>query len=141
DWGNQRIRKVAAATGSITTVAGNGNATFAGDGGAATSASLFNPVGVALDASGNLYIADSGNNRIRKVAAATGIITTVAGNGSSAFVSDGGAATGASLNDPAGVGLDASGNLYIADTNNQRILKVAAATGIITTVAGTVGIL
>src|SRR5207247_899789 len=122
--------------GIITTVAGDGSATFAGDGGAATSASLNGPFGVALDASGNLYVADLNNYRIRKVAAATGIITTVAGNGSPAFAGDGGTATSASLDSPTGVALDASGNLYIADFGNQRIRKVAAATGIITTVAG-----
>src|SRR5207244_12569062 len=91
---------------------------------------------VALYASGNLYIADHGNHRIRKVAAATGIITTVAGNGINTFAGDGGAATNASLNYPASVALDASGNLYIADPNNNRIRKVAAARGSITTVAG-----
>src|SRR6266480_964100 len=136
DYVNHRIRKVDAATGIITTMAGNGNPTFAGDGGAATSASMYVPTGVALDASGNLYIADYGNQRIRKVDVATGIITTVAGNGFATFLGDGGAATNASLNYPASVALDASGNLYIADPNNNRIRKVAAATGIITTVAG-----
>src|SRR6267143_711547 len=136
DQYNHRIRKVAAATGIITTVAGNGSPTFAGDGGAATSASLWSPTGVALDASGNLYIADYNNHRIRKVAAATGIITTVAGNGGASFAGDGGAATSASLNYPFGVALDASGNLYIADQSNYRIREVAAATGIITTEAG-----
>src|SRR5204862_317026 len=132
NW-NNRIRKVAAATGIITTMAGNGNPTFAGDGGAATSASVYVPTGVALDASGNLYIADYGNQRVRKVDAASGIITTVAGNGSPAFAGDGGAATSASLNSPVSVALDASGNLYVADQGNHRIRKVAAATGIITT--------
>src|SRR5947207_2716484 len=136
DYGNHRIRKVVAATGIRRTVAGNGVFGFAGDGGAATSASLNSPVGVALDASGNLYVADQGNHRIRRVAAATGIITTVAGNGFNTFAGDGGVATNASLNYPASVALDASGNLYIADPNNNRIRKVAAATGIITTVAG-----
>src|SRR5438445_5921470 len=136
DYANHRIRKVAAATGIITTVAGNGSLGFAGDGGAATSASLNFPTGVALDASGNLYIADSDNRRIRKVAAATGIITTVAGNGNYGFGGDGGAATSATLSDPLGVALDAGGNLYIADFSSHRIRKVTAATGIITTVAG-----
>src|SRR5207245_494427 len=124
DQNNSRIRKVDAATGIITTVAGNGIPDFAGDGGAATSASLNYPTGVALDASGNLYIADETNHRIRKVAAATGIITTVAGNGDATFAGDGGAATSASLSSPTGVALDASGNLYIADYSNQRIRKV-----------------
>src|SRR5437762_4140887 len=136
DLGNERIRKVAAATGIITTVAGNGVFGFAGDGGAATNANLSVPSGVAVDASGNLYIADNSNHRIRKVTAATGIITTVAGNGSPSFAGDGGAATSASLNSPSGVALDASGNLYIADFFDNRIRKVDAASGIITTVAG-----
>src|SRR5438876_770652 len=136
DHFNHRIRKVAAATGIITTVAGNGDFGFAGDGGAATGAGLNQPGGVALDASGNLYIADQINHRIRKVDAATGIITTVAGNGSSAFARDGGAVPTPRSNDLRGVALDASGNLYIADQFNHRIRKVAAATGIITTVAG-----
>src|SRR5205814_1565897 len=136
DLGNERIRKIAAATGIITTVAGNGVLGFTGDGGAATKASLNSPASVALDASGNLYIADYFNHRIRKIAAATGIITTVAGNGSPSFAGDGGAATSASLNSPSGVALDASGNLYIADFFDNRIRKVDAASGIITTVAG-----
>src|SRR5207253_1027651 len=133
DLGNQRIRKVDAASGIITTVAGNGSSGFAGDGGAATSASLDTPAAVALDASGNLYIADQNNHRIRKADAATGIITTVAGNGSPAFAGDGGAATSASLNNPDGVAVDASGNVYVADQSNHRIRRVAAGTGIITT--------
>src|SRR6266513_1724432 len=136
DLGNERIRKIAAATGIITTVAGNGVLGFTGDGGAATKASLNSPASVAQDASGNLYIAEYANHRIRKVTSATGIITTVAGNGSASFAGDGGAATSASLNSPNGVALDAGGNLYIADLGNERIRKVAAATGIITTVAG-----
>src|SRR6266850_451920 len=126
------VLAVPALSQTINTVAGGG----AGDGGAATSASLNRPYGVALDASGNLYVADYLNNRIRKVAAATGILTTVAGNGSPTFAGDGGAATSASLSYPYGVALDASGNLYIADYFNARIRKVAAATEIITTVAG-----
>src|SRR5438445_11718203 len=91
DLGNERIRKIAAASGIITTVAGNGSFGFAGDGGAATSASVSGPAGVAVDASGNLYIADHYNHRIRKVDAATGIITTVAGDGRPSFAGDGGA--------------------------------------------------
>src|SRR5439155_449560 len=136
DYFNNRIRKVDAASGIITTVAGNGSFGFAGDGGVATSASVSGPAGVAVDAGGNLYIANYSTHRIRKVDAATGIITTVAGNGTISFAGDGGAATNASLNYPASVALDASRNLYIADPNNNRIRKVAAATGIITTVAG-----
>jgi sugar lactone lactonase YvrE len=136
DPGNDRIRMVAAGTGIITTVAGSGISGFAGDGGPATSASLGFPYGVAVDAAGNLYIADLYNNRIRKVAVGTGIITTVAGNGTEGFAGDGGPATSASLNLPSGVAVDAAGNLYIADGVNNRIRKVAVGTGIITTVAG-----
>jgi trimeric autotransporter adhesin len=145
DAGNGLIRKVAASTGVITTVAGNiagGNVGFSGDGGPAVKAQLNKPFGVAADASGNLYIADSGNNVIRKVSASTGIITTVAGNGSNAgtnpggFSGDNGPATSAELSDPEGVALDASGNLYIADATNWRVRKVDASTGVITTVAG-----
>ena len=120
--------------GIITTVAGDGPQGDSGDGGQATSAQLSNPSGVAVDAAGNLYIADSGNHRIRKVAA-NGIITTVAGNGSYGYSGDGGRATSAQLAAPWGVAVDAAGNLYIADTNNGVIRKVAAS-GIITTVAG-----
>jgi uncharacterized protein (TIGR03437 family) len=121
-------------TGTITTVAGNGTQGFSGDGGPATSASLYDPVGVTLDASGNLFIADDYHNRIREVSA-SGIITTVAGNGTNSFSGDGGPATSASLNFAPGVTLDASGNLFIADFDNNRIRKVSA-NGIITTVAG-----
>ncbi|MBI1922332.1 MAG: chitobiase/beta-hexosaminidase C-terminal domain-containing protein [Geobacter sp.] len=133
---NNRIRKVNAATSIITTVAGNGSLNWSGDGGAATAASLYGPAGVAVGGAGNLFIADQYNNRIRKVDAATGIITTVAGNGSAAFAGDGSAATAASLNYPAGVAMDSAGNIFIADKNNHRIRKMAAGTGNISTVAG-----
>jgi len=125
--------------GIISTIVGNGNSTYTGDGGLAAGATLNTPNGVALDGAGNLYIADSGNNRIRKVTAATGIITTVAGNGmpgTSTSVGDGSAATLANLNQPWGVTLDGSGNLVVADTANHRIRRVDAVTGVITTVAG-----
>ncbi len=131
---NNRIRKVDAGTGIITTVAGNGVAGYSGDGGAAIAATLFYPDGIAVDSAGNLFIADDYNHRIRKVAAGTGIITTVAGNGAQGYAGDNGAATEATLNYPNGVTLDSAGNLYIADSPNYR--KVAAGTGIITTVAG-----
>ena len=124
DTANHRIRKVSPA-GIITTVAGNGQAGYSGDGGPATVASLNNPVGVAVDAAGNLCIADSGNQRIRRVSPA-GIITTVAGNGVEFYAGDGGPATSASLRDPWAVAVDAAGNLYIADTDNERIRKVWA---------------
>src|SRR5271157_2250007 len=130
DFGNNRIRKVSG--GTITTVAGNGTQGFSGDGGPATSASLFRPFGVAVDSAGNLYIGDSWNDRIRKVSGGT--ITTVAGNGTAGFSGDGGPATSATLNWPAGVAVDPAGNLHIADSWNDRIRKVSG--GTITTVAG-----
>ena len=133
DTNNQRIRKVHAG-GTITTVAGNGTLGFSGDGGVATAARLANPFGVAVDAAGNLYVADTSNRRIRKVDAA-GMITTVAGNGSLGFSGDGGSATTASLGGPSDVAVDAAGNLYIADRGNRRIRQVDAG-GTITSVAG-----
>jgi hypothetical protein len=138
---NNRIRKVDAAIGVITTVAGSGiagsiyNDPFSGDGGLATSATLNRPEGVAVDGAGNLFIADTGNYRIRRVDAATRIITTVAGTGSLASSGDGGGAAIAGFV-PADVAVDATGNLFIADAFNHRIRRVAAATGVITTVAG-----
>ncbi len=131
---NRRVRKVDAA-GVITTVAGTGVGGFGGDGGPAVAAQLYNPSGVAVDAAGNLYIADRTNHRVRKVDAA-GIITTVAGTGVADFSGDGGPAVAAQLYNPSGVAVDAAGNLYIADTLNDAIRKVDAA-GVISTVAGT----
>ena len=133
DFYNGRIRKVDA-NGIITTVAGSGNGTFSGDGGAATNATLGWPTGVAVDGCGNLFIADFENQRIRKVDT-NGIITTVAGNGTNSFSGDGGAATNAALNSPYSVTVDTSGNFFIADSGNQRIRKVDTS-GIITTIAG-----
>jgi uncharacterized protein (TIGR03437 family) len=130
DTDNNRIRKVS--NGVITTVVGNGFGGFSGDIGAATSARLANPVGVAVDSAGNLYIADADNNRIRKVS--NGVITTVAGNGLVGFSGDNGPAANAQLNNPFGVAVDSAGNLYITDTGNQRIRKVS--NGVIATVAG-----
>ena len=135
DANNNRIRKVDT-SGIISTVAGNGIAGFSGDGGQATSAQLNNASGVAVDASGNIFIAD--NNRIRKVNT-SGIISTVVGNGVGGFSGDGGTALSAQLNNPSGVVLDASGNIFIADRANHRIRKVNTV-GIISTVAGNGGI-
>jgi uncharacterized protein (TIGR03437 family) len=130
DSGNHRIRKVS--NGVITTVAGNGTAGFSGDNGPATSAQLYNPLSVTVDSAGNLYIADSGNARIRKVS--NGVITTVAGNGTFGFGGDNFAAVGAGLSDPRGIAVDSAGNLYIADSGNSRVRKIS--NGVITTVAG-----
>jgi large repetitive protein len=136
DSAHNRIRKVTAATGIISTIAGNGNASYQGDNGPANLATLDTPSGITIDGAGNLYIADTGNNVIRKITAATGIITTVAGDGTAGANGDGGRATSAKLNAPWGVTVDNSGNLYIADTNNHLIRLVTAATGIISVVAG-----
>ena len=119
---------------TIVTVAGNGTNGYSGDGGAATNAKLSSPAAITSDAGGNIYIADSGNHRIRRVDP-DGIITTVAGNGTQGFSGDGAAATNASLARPSGVAVDTVGNLYISDSTNSRIRKVDIA-GIITTVAG-----
>jgi trimeric autotransporter adhesin len=136
DYYNYVVRKVDT-TNTITTIAGMGGTRgFSGDGGPATSAELNDPFGIALDTSGNLYIADSGNCRVRKVILSTDIISTYAGTGSCTYGGDGGAATSAQLNSPSGVATDAAGNLYIADTNNYRIRYVVKSTGIITTIAG-----
>ena len=125
----------AAQTNPITPVAGTGTPGVGGDGGTATSAPLASPFGVAVDGGGNLFIADQGFSRIRKVSPA-GVITTVAGTGKYGVGGDGGAATSAQLADPMGVAVDGSGNLFIADRNSSRIRKVSAS-GVITTVAGT----
>jgi sugar lactone lactonase YvrE len=128
-----RIRKVDK-SGTITTIAGNGSSGYSGDGGPATSAELSYPCGVALDASGNIYIADAIDNCIRKVDV-SGDITTVAGNGTMGCSGDDGPATSAELSAPAGVTVDAAGNLYIADCSNNRIRKVDKK-GFVTTIAG-----
>jgi sugar lactone lactonase YvrE len=136
DYGNDRIRRVSGASGTITLFAGTGTSGSAGDSGPATSAQLSNPVGLALDGAGNLYLADLSNNRIRRIDGVTGTITTVAGTGVYGFGGDGGAATSAQLSQPRGVALDSAGNLYVADTSNNRIRRIDAVTGLITTVAG-----
>ena len=133
---NNAVRMIAAATGVITTVAGNGTPGYGGDGSAAVLAELNYPGATAVDSAGNLYIADSSNSRIRVVAAKTGIITTFAGNGQYDYTGDGGPATAAELEFPQGVAVDASGNVYLADTNNHVIRKVTAGTGVISTIAG-----
>ncbi len=149
DSGNNRIRVIAAASGTfygqpmalahIYTVAGNGTAGFSGDGGPATAAELRAPAAVVADAAGNLVIADTGNNRIRAVAASSGTfyhqamtagdIYTVAGNGTYGFAGDGGPATSAELGNPQGITLDSAGNLVITDTGNERVRLVATASG------------
>jgi Bacterial Ig-like domain (group 3)/NHL repeat len=135
DTNNNRIRKIIGTT--ITTIAGNGEELFAGDGAAASAAVLDTPTGVAVDASGNVYIADRHNQRVRMITA-TGTISTIAGSGtpnfSGSFSGDGASASTATLAKPSGVSVDGAGNLYIADTGNQRIRQVSV--GTIATVAG-----
>ncbi len=133
DHANQRVRKVAL-NGVITTVAGNGAGGYSGDGGLATSASLYYPEGVVVDSLGNIYISDNGNSVIRKVAT-NGIISTIAGTHTGGFSGDGGPATSAELYNPGGIFLDGNGNLFIADLHNNCIRKIDK-NGIITTVAG-----
>lgn len=125
DTNNNVVREVSP-SGVVTTIAGDGQQGYSGDGGAATSAELNTPTGIALDSNGNLYIADSGNNRIREVS--NGNISTVAGNGTAGYSGDGGPATSAELDMPSAVAVDSYGNLYIADTDNQRIREVASGT-------------
>ncbi len=134
DLGNHTVRKISAA-GVITRVAGTGFSGFGGDGGQATAADLYTPSGIAMDAAGNIYIADQENNRIRKVST-SGIISTIAGNGTAGFSGDSGAATAAELSAPYNLAVDGSANVYVADFGNNRIRKVTPA-GIITTVVGT----
>jgi sugar lactone lactonase YvrE len=133
DFDDCRIRKVTAA-GVISTVAGNGTQGFSGDGGPATAAMLDSPAAVAVDSAGNLYIADSANNRIRKVTAA-GMMSTVAGTGISGYSGDHGAAIAAQLNNPLGVSVDSRNNLYISDAKNNRIRKITP-DGMISTIIG-----
>src|SRR5439155_21527331 len=123
-------------TGQLTVYAGNGMSGFAGDGGPATLAELAHPDGVAVDAAGNLFIADTSNNRIRRVDVATQVISTVAGNGTYGSSGDGGPATSAQLGLPSGVAVDSGGNLFIADSGTNLVRRVDSAKGIITTVAG-----
>jgi hypothetical protein len=123
DGGCIGVRKINKSTGIITTIAGSGMTGYSGDGGPATSAKFYNPVAVTVDINNNLYIADKGNQRVRKVDNA-GTITTVAGTGITGYSGDGGIATAANLYNPEGVACNSSGNLYIADFANHRIRKV-----------------
>jgi len=137
DSGNRRVRKIPSVAGagpSISTVAGNGVFSFSGDGGQANLALMNFPQGVAVGADGSVYFADSDNNVVRKVAP-NGAISTIAGNATAGFNGDNGSGPAAQLNTPIGVAVDASGNLFIADSANNRVRKVSAA-GVITTYAG-----
>jgi sugar lactone lactonase YvrE len=134
EFSSCKMRKIST-SGTITTICGNGTPGFSGDNGLATSAKLNYPFGMAIDRTGNIYVADMFNHRVRKIST-SGIITTVAGTGTAGYSGDGAAATGAMLNQPEGVAVDTSGNLYIADVVNNRIRKVTTG-GIISTYAGT----
>jgi len=133
DTDNHRIRKVTS-DGKITTIAGNQNAAYTGDGGLATAASLNLPQQVVLDRAGNLYFSDRGNHRIRRISPA-GVISTFAGNGRALDAGDGGPAISASLNTPRGLAFDSAGNLYVADAGNRRVRRISPA-GVISTFAG-----
>jgi gliding motility-associated-like protein len=135
-WAISFTLSIAAPAQVITTVAGSGGTGFSGDGGPATSAQFSNPISVAVDASGNMYVADYYNHRLRKIDGVTGIITTIAGNGTAGFSGDGGLAVTAQINNPSDIIVDAAGNIYFVDSQNFRVRKIDGVTGIISTVAG-----
>jgi sugar lactone lactonase YvrE len=137
DTGNHAIRKVNATTGYIVAVAGTGAPGYNGDNILATEAELNGPWDISLGPDGSLYIADTTNQRVRRVTAATGLISTLAGTGTQGYSGDGAAATMANLNAPAAVALDPAGNLYIADSGNNRVRQISSVTGNIQTLAGT----
>ena len=136
---NNVVRKVTVSTGIISTIAGTDTEGYSGDEGLATLAELNYPFGITADSQGNVFIAENGNDVIRKVTVSTGIITTFAGTGDYGYSGDGGAATAAELYSPYGVAVDSSDNLYIADGENNVIRKVTVSTGIITSIVGAVG--
>jgi len=140
DTENNRIRKIDIETGIIETIAGIGEADHGGDGGLATAAAINMPAGVHVDGAGNVLIADTGNNRIRRIDAISGTISTLAGTGAAGFSGDGGYATAAQLRKPASVRADADGNVLIADTENHVIRRVNAKNGRISTIAGIGGL-
>ncbi|HWR34135.1 MAG TPA: NHL repeat-containing protein, partial [Chitinophagaceae bacterium] len=137
DRGNNRIRKITISTGIINTIAGTGTAGYSGDGGPATSAQLNSPNEVSFDASGNLFIADWYNNRVRKIDISTGIITTIAGTGTAGYSGDGGLAINAQIFGPCGIIFDNTGNIYFAEYNGSKIRKINISNNIISTFAGT----
>jgi len=138
DTSRNFVYSLNARTGQATVFAGTGAATGrAGDGGPATAAQLSAPSGLAVDAQGNLFIADTGNHEIREVNISTGVISTVAGNGTQGLTGDGSAATAAELSYPNAVAIDVAGNVFISDTGNSRIREVTISNGLISTIAGT----
>ena len=135
DTANHRIRKVTP-DGRIATIAGTGEAGWSGDGGSATAAKLHEPYEVRFDRAGNIYWVERASYSVRRLDPKTGIIITIAGNGTPGFSGDGGPATTAQFNDPHSIGFDRAGDLYIADVKNNRIRKLAMKTRLITTLAG-----
>ncbi|MGI9533890.1 MAG: hypothetical protein ACR2NW_02970, partial [Thermodesulfobacteriota bacterium] len=134
--GDSKVSKVDFSTGDISTVAGTGISGFSGDGDMAKNAELSNPTGLALDNKGNLFISDSGNERIRKVDLATGIITTVMGNGTTGYTRAGDFALKTQLSNPLGLAVDSNGDLFVVDRGNNRVLKMNMTTNIVTKIAG-----
>ena len=137
DFDNHRVRMISSSTGLVTTIAGTGEAGYNGDGFSSSSATLTNPVGVVLDGQGNLYVADSGNHRVRRVDLSSLEISTMAGTDQIGYNGDDIAATSATLNSPHSIAFDPVGNIYFSDRLNHRIRKINSETGIISTVAGT----
>ena len=136
DTHNHRIRRLATSTQTITTIAGTDTPGFSGDNNPATTAQLNLPTALALDTTGDLYVADNANHRIRRIDATTQTIITVVGTGTQGFSGDNGPATSATIDSPTGLALDATNNLYLADTHNHRVRRIDASTHIITTIAG-----
>jgi PKD repeat protein len=136
DQANDRIRKIDVTTGIVTTIAGNGTAVNSGDGGPALLAGINHPYGIAIDGNNNIFFSAYSNHSVRRIDAVTGIVTTVAGIGSSGYSGDGGPGNAAALNFPEGICVDSVGNLYIAELYNYRIRKVDMANNIISTIAG-----
>lgn len=137
DTVNWRVREISASSGLISTVAGNGHPGYSGDGELATMAELTHVNGIALDSAGDIFLSDGDNHRVRKVAATTGLITTVAGTGGYVYNGDDQPAVDATLGNPEGLAVDSAGDVFIADPGQQRVREVHASTGLITTVAGT----
>jgi len=134
--GESKIRRVDFFTGDITDAAGTDEVGFSGDGKLATNARISNPTGMVLDKSGNLYFADTGNDRIRKINTNTGIITTIAGTGKKKSTKDGMLAKDTNLSNPLGLAIDKAGNLFYVDRGSNRVRKIEMSTNIVTTVAG-----
>jgi len=134
--GDSNVKKVDFSTGKVTVIAGTGEVGFSGDGGQASAAKLANPTGLVLDDMGNIYISDSGNERIRKVNLSTGIITTIAGTGETGFIGEDVDATKAQLANPLGLAIDNSGDLFVVDRGNNMVRKITLSTGKISTIVG-----